>query len=222
MKDEMKDEMKDGMALPGIGNSQRSILDHLKRQGPSTIPSLARELELSVETVRSHLRSLRGEGMVERAGRRRKGPGRPQDLYRVTAASQGFFPDRHAEILQGLVEFLEDRGKEELIQRFFEERVGERRKEAVGRLDGLEGMERLEEVAAMLSEEGFMADIETREGAPPTLRLSHCPIRDLVAVSRVPCRAELSLVRDLLGGDLTRIAYIPSGDAACSYSHSGR
>lgn len=214
--------MKNDMTLPGIGNSQRLILDLLKRQGPRTIPSLARDLGFSVETVRSHLRSLRGEGMVERAGRRRRGPGRPEDLYRVSPAAEGFFPDRHAEILQDLVAFLEKRGKEELIQRFFEERVAERRKVAAGRLDGLEGLERLEEVAAMLSEEGFMADIETREGAPPTLRLSHCPIKDLVEVSRAPCRAELSLVRDLLGGDLTRIAYIPSGDAACSYSPSER
>lgn len=210
------------MTLPGIGHSQRLILDHLKRQGPNTIPSLARDLGLSVETVRSHLRSLRGEGLVERAGRRSRGPGRPEDLYQVTPGAQGLFPDRHAEVLKDLVGFLEDGGREALIQRFFEERVEQRRAAAVVRLEGLEGIQRLEEVAVMLSEEGFMARVETQDGALPTLRLSHCPIKDLVEVSRAPCRAELSLVRDLLGGDLIRVAYIPSGDAACSYSPAGR
>ena len=210
------------MVLPGLGDSQKRILDHLKRQGPGTVPSRAGELALSVETVRAHLRALQGEGMVERAGRRRRGPGRPEDLYRVSPRAQGFFPDHHGEVLRGLVEFLDGEGKEELVQRFFEERVAERRMASLGRLEGLEGIHRLQEVAAMLSEEGFMASVEVREGAPPTLRLGNCPIKELVEVSRAPCRAELSLVRDLVGSDLVRVAHIPSGDGSCSYTPAPR
>jgi predicted ArsR family transcriptional regulator len=71
------------------------------------------------------------------------------------------------------------------------------------------------EVAAILTELGFMA--RSDGDAASMLHLCHCPIRDLVEVSKVPCRAELRFVRELLGQPLTRLAYIPAGDASCSY-----
>ena len=86
----------------------------------------------------------------------------------------------------------------------------------MARLEGLEGAARLEEVARILTELGFMASSEVGRGRP-RLHLCHCPLRELVAVSRIPCRAELGFIRDMLGEPLTRLAYIPSGDAACSY-----
>jgi predicted ArsR family transcriptional regulator len=49
------------------------------------------------------------------------------------------------------------------------------------------------------------------------LRLCHCPVRELVKVTMVPCRAEVGFVTELLGEKLTRVSYIPSGHAACSY-----
>ena len=209
----------------GLGKSHRQILDQMKWWGDGTIPEVARALDLSVETVRSHMRSLRGEGLVARAGRRRSGPGRPEDIYRLTESAASLFPDRHAEILQEFVGFLEKEGDPELIHRFFHRRIELRREEAFQRLTGLQGIQRLQEVAEILSEEGFMADVETDGKGPPSLRLHHCPMRDLIDVTRAPCRAELQLVRELLGQDLTRIAYIPSGDVACSYTpsdHEGR
>lgn len=206
----------------GIGESQARILEHIKRRGASTIPEMAADLDLSVETIRTHLRSLGSERLVERRGRRRGGPGRPEILYELTEVAEGLFPNQEGRLLQGLAGFLEERGHARLVREFFDDQMERRRKSVVGRLTGLQGRERLDEVARVLSEEGFMAEVVVGEGGEEMLRLSHCPMRGLVEISREPCRAELSFMRELLGARLARVAYLPSGDGACCYALRAR
>lgn len=210
------------MILARIGESQGRILERLKRWGPGTIPDLAGALDLSVETVRTHLRSLGSEGLVERRGTRRSGPGRPEILYGLTAASEAFFPNTEGELLHELAGFLVERGDSGVVREFFEGRLEERRASAKQRLAGLEADERIDEVARILSEEGFMADVVTHGTDEKVLRLCHCPMRRLVDVTRVPCRSELEFVRRLLGRRLVRVSYIPHGDDACCYALRGK
>ena len=62
-----------------------------------------------------------------------------------------------------------------------------------------------------------MAEIEsTATGS--CLRLCHCPLREVVAVSHLPCRAEMALVEELLGEPLQRLSFMPDGASACTYS----
>ena len=202
---------------PGLGEAQRLVLGELKRRGEATVEEL-RVADLARETVRDHLKSLQGRGLVERAGSRRSGPGRPEVVYRLTGRGDELFPRRHGELLRELVEFLGEETGEEVLERFFDARTERKRRAALDRLDGLEGEARLAEVAAILSEEGFLAEaLEPGEGGDGRLRLCHCPWSELVAVSRVPCRAELGLVSELLGTSLTRESFIPDGGASCTY-----
>lgn len=204
-----------------IGESQGRILDHLKRQGSGTIPELAEALELNVETIRTHVKALGGEGLVERRGRRRSGPGRPEIVYGLTGAAEALFPDREGELLQDLAVWLEERGQGALVRSFFEEQVERRRAAVRERLQDLEGDARLEEVARVLSDEGFMAEVVTDESDQKLLRLCHCPMRKLVEVTRAPCRAELRFIREMLGDRLARVSYIPAGDSSCCYAAGG-
>jgi len=50
------------------------------------------------------------------------------------------------------------------------------------------------------------------------VRLCHCPIQDVVSVTRLPCRYEQELIAQLLQRPLHRLEYIPDGDTSCSYS----
>lgn len=204
-----------------IGESQGRIVDHLKRRGSGTIPELAEALDLNVETIRTHVKALGSEGLVERRGRRRSGPGRPEIVYGLTGAADSLFPDREGELLQDLAVWLEERGQTALVRSFFEEQVERRRAAVQERLQDLEGDARLEEVARVLSDEGFMAEVVTDENDRKLLRLCHCPMRKLVEVTRAPCRAELRFIREMLGDRLARVSYIPSGDSSCCYAAKG-
>lgn len=202
----------------GLGESQQRILEHLKRRGSSMIPAIADDVVLNVETVRAHLRALVRDGLVRRTGSRPKGPGRPEIVYELTPDGESLFPNREGELLQRLASYLEESGQPDLIRNFFDDYIDTRRAEALARLEGLEGEERLREVARILSEDGFMAEIEADKEGGALLRLCHCPMRKLVAATRAPCRAELGFVKELLGEKLARISYIPSGDSACCYA----
>ncbi len=202
---------------PGLGESQRAVLGHLKREGPATLSELADALGLSEPTLREHLDALTARGLVDATGRRSRGPGRPSRVYAITPEAERLFPNREGELLRELTAFLLREGHQDLLERFFEQRARRLDEAAEKRLQGLRGRRRLEETAAILREEGFMADVATAPGEAPRLRLCHCPIREVVAVSHLPCRSELAAVQRLLGRELQREAYMPDGDRTCTY-----
>lgn len=204
------------MKAPGLGETQRAILDLLKRRGSATIPQLAAELGLNIETVREHLRTLSAHALVRREGSLRSGPGRPEIVYALTSESETLFPRREGEVLRELATYLKETGNERLLREFIEQGIARRRDEALARVAHLEGRERLEAVAKILTELGFMAQVED-SGDTPKLRLCHCPLRALVDVTRIPCVAEIGLIGELLGDRLARLSYIPAGAPSCSY-----
>lgn len=207
--------------IPKLNSSQRAILDLLKYRGNQSIPALARALELNVETVRSHVKGLVREDLARREGSISDGPGRPEILYGLTSDAERLFPRQEPEILRRLAGYLRRTDHQDLLDDFFDEWLDERREGAMARVADLQGDERLDEVAAIMSELGFMAVVE-RSGGTRRLRLCHCPIRSLVEATRMPCRAEIGFVKELLGEELTRETYIPAGDASCSYQTATR
>lgn len=200
------------------------ILERIKRSGPSSIPDLARAFGLSAESVRAHVRDLVRSGLVEAAGKRVRGRGRPEGIWALTRDAERLFPRREAELLRGLAVHLREAGREDLLTGFLDRFEAGRRDAALRRLVGLEGEARLGEVARILTDEGYMAEIQPgTNGAPACLRLCHCPVRELVDVTRAPCRAEMRYVRALMGDELVelrlrRVEYIPDGGAACAYA----
>lgn len=208
---------------PGLGASQRRLLDRLKRRGASTLTELERASGLARESVRDHLRSLAALGLVERSEVRRAGPGRPPLLFRLSARGESLFPRREGELLAELAAFLLAEGGEERLARFFAARAEARRGPLLARVAGLSGVERVREVARILDEEGFLAEVEELSGGAGAcrLRLCHCPLAELVRVSRLPCRAELALVEELLGEAPRREEFIPEGATCCTYQVQG-
>ena len=207
------------MNAPGLGESQRLLLDALKRRGAATTAELAAELGLNAETVRDHLRTLTAYGLVRREGSARSGRGRPEIVHGLAPAAEALFPRREGEVLRQLASYLRKTGNEQLLEGFFARAVEERRAEALARVEHLEGRERLDEVARVLTELGFMAVVEEGLGAP-RLRLCHCPLRELVDATAIPCRAEIGFVAELLGERPARVSYIPAGDPACAYEET--
>jgi len=205
----------------GLGDSQRELLLAVKKAGAATLRELSSGFDLATETVREHLNALTARGLVERVGRRREGPGRPAIVYGLTDRGEALFPQREGSLLRELAEHLTESGHEELLEAFFERRIDRQRDEAERRLQGLDGEERFREVARILTEQGFMAEVELEEGGEPRLRLCHCPLKEMVAVSRLPCRAEIGFIEELLGESLDRSEYMPNGDHSCTYRASG-
>jgi DeoR family transcriptional regulator, suf operon transcriptional repressor len=200
----------------GLGETRQEVLLALKRLGNATQAQIAREVPLAPATLREHLQSLVASGLVQRQGSRHGKPGRPEVVYALTDHGNALFPNRAPQVLRELIGHLTERGYTRVLRRFFESRVAARRDAALARVNGLSGSARVQEVARILSEEGFMAQVGTSP-REPTLRLCHCPIRDVVSITRTPCQFEQLLISELLERKLHRLEYIPDGDASCSY-----
>jgi predicted ArsR family transcriptional regulator len=201
---------------PGLGEAQQAILLSLKRNGTATQAEIGRDLDYAPATLREHLRTLTTYGLIERRGSRHGKRGRPEVVYALTRRGDVCFPHRESAVLCELVAFLLEPGHGDLLDRFFADRVASRRPAALSRVRELRGLDRFQEVARILSEEGFMA-LVGGTAAEPTLRLCHCPIRNLVAVTQLPCRYEQALLGELLERPLTRLEYLPDGQPSCSY-----
>lgn len=207
----------DDLHSPGLGESQRTLLELVKRRGEATLAELETGMAVARETVRSHLDSLTAQRLIERYGVRRHGPGRPQVVYRLSAQGEALFPRREGEILAELARYILQSDRPQLLEDFFAARTTAKRARLASRLEGLTAGDRLHEIARSLSTEGFLAEAALEGGQPAGLRLCHCPLRELVAVTHLPCRAEMALVEELLGRPLERTRFMPDGDASCTY-----
>ena len=213
---------RDDLFGPGLGETQRLLLLTLKRLGAATIAELREDVGLAPATLREHLPALPLPGLVERRGTRRHERGRPEVVYGIAPAGEALFPRADATVLRELVGFLEREGQSATLGRFFRERLARRRAEGLARVSALTGAERLAEVARLFSEEGFMAEPATAADGTPALRMRHCPLRDLVAATDLPCQAEMALAQELAGQPLVRIEHGAHERRACTYGLSSR
>jgi len=208
----------DHISVPGLGLTQRELLHALKRSGPSTTGQLAEGFDLSMGTLREHIRALEARRLVERVGRRREGPGRPHVIYGLTDAGEALFPQGEAEVLVELVEYLLGSGNDELLENFFLQRAQAGYDEVANRIEKLDPDRRLQATKDLLAEAGFMPEFDQDpDTGEQVIRLCNCPLKSVVAVTRLPCRSEQRLIEALVDGDLTRFTHMPEGDENCSY-----
>ncbi len=203
---------------PGLGESQRLLLESLKLKGEATLSELGEEIVLARETMRDHLKTLKGLGLVVRTGVRRSGAGRPEVQYRLSALGEELFPQRERKLLRELVSYLIGNGHQGLLVEFFEAWGASQREDLQAQVRDLDPSDRLEAVAEILTDQGFLADVAGGQTGPPRLRIYHCPLCGLVDVCKLPCQAESALLSDLLGARLEREAFMPDGDATCTYA----
>lgn len=94
-----------GVDPAGHPPTREAALSLLLRQGECTAAELASQLDVSVQVMRRHLRSLEEEGLVE-ASPAPEGPGRPSNHWRLTETGRARFPDGSEHFALGLLHSL--------------------------------------------------------------------------------------------------------------------
>lgn len=199
-------------------DTRRELLQLVKRQGSLSLDEAMEALGMARTTVREHLLRLERKGLVERSTER-NGRGRPSLRYEMTPKAKILFPSRDGELMGQLLAFLREEGADELVTAFFESYWQERTARVKQKLaelseDDIEG--RLERLATLLEEEGFMPRVEHGEEGI-TIRECNCPFPEAVKHTRIPCRLEAAFYEALFGAEVKRSNYIPDGHPACTY-----
>ena len=196
-----------------MDSKRDTILAFVKTRGRATLGEVAAHLEVSKQGALRHMEALEAAGLATVAAAEPHGRGRPENVYRLTAAAGEHFPDGHRELTGQLVEFMSD----EQLKDFFARRSARLEAEYASRLAGLDFEARVRELAKLATEHGHMAEVvELAEGGL-AIRHCNCPIQDVAARTGLPCLNEQQMYERLLGTRVTRSTWMADAASDCTY-----
>jgi predicted ArsR family transcriptional regulator len=194
------------------------ILLLLKTDGPQATAALAATLGITGEAARQQLSRMAEDGLVESVSEEAAGRGRPRQLWHLTAAGHGQFPDGHAALtttlLSTLVAQLGTGALDAVIAGREAETLARYRAELA---DAPDLATRIRRLAVLRTAEGYMADSWQQDDGSWLLVENHCPICAAAAACAGFCRSELETFRAVLGAQIERTDHIPQGARRCAY-----
>jgi predicted ArsR family transcriptional regulator len=196
-----------------VPSTREQILVLLRRHGRLSAPRLAELLKINSVGVRRHLGLLERDGLVE-ATVEKPTRGRPAAIYRLTDAGLERFPRRYDEVAREALAFLKDHDAAALAQ-FLAWRNERLAASYAGRVDGATLAERTDALAEVLSEQGFMAEVESAPGGGLRLCQHNCTVEHLAAELPDLCTSEAELFARLLGTQVEREATVVDGAVRC-------
>lgn len=209
------------MSDDGLTPAKRRLLEILKRAGSATAANMAAMLDLTGTAVRQHLSSLEAQGLVTQEKQAAAGRGRPSSEWRLSEGAEGLFPDRHGELTVGLIGALREAFGEEGVERVIDTRARQQMSDYRERMPGARASlkSRVEALASLRSDEGYMAEVRTERPGSYLLVEHHCPICEAARSCTGLCRAELEVFQHALGeeAEISRTAHLMSGDTRCVY-----
>jgi predicted ArsR family transcriptional regulator len=196
-----------------VPSTREQILLLLRRHGRLSAPRLADLLKINSVGVRRHLGLLERDGLVE-STIEKPTRGRPAAIYRLTDAGLERFPRRYDEVAREALAFLKDHDAAALAQ-FLAWRNERLAASYAGRVDGATLAERTDALAGVLSEQGFMAEVESAPGGGLRLCQHNCTVEHLAAELPDLCTSEAELFERLLGTQVEREATVVDGAVRC-------
>lgn len=199
------------------------VLFCIKTKGPISTAVIAKDLAMTGEAARQHLQKLTSLGLVEGVQcASQTGAGRPRQNWVLTELGHQRFPDTHAQLALQLIDSVRNIFGNEGLEKLISQREGEIKTKYLSRCKSLPFVERLQELAEIRSEEGYMAHVE-QEGDSWLFIENHCPICAAATVCQNFCRSELQLFREIMGQDVTveREQYLLDGAGRCVYRVHG-
>jgi predicted ArsR family transcriptional regulator len=199
--------------------TRRTILGLLKQDGPHDALSLAARLGVSPMAVRQHLWEMQTEQLVTYDEVPRP-LGRPAKEWRLTPAADKFFPDGHADLTVGLLGAMQEAfgrgGMKRLLEARTKQQVEAYRPHVPA---GAPLAKKLESLAALRTQEGYMAQARAEGGGTYLLVENHCPICTAARGCPGLCASEQEVFEKVLGPAVSveRTEHIASGDRRCTY-----
>ncbi|MGL5871820.1 MAG: helix-turn-helix transcriptional regulator [Xenococcaceae cyanobacterium] len=199
--------------------TRRAIVNLLKQEGEMDSQQLADRLGVSAMAIRQHLYALQDEQIVSYKEEARA-MGRPAKLWHLTPAADRLFPDGYAELTLSLIDSVKEAFGDDGLERLldvktrhqidnYEKKISKRKSIA----------KKLETLADIRTEEGYMAEIEVLDDGSFLLIENHCPICSAAKACTGLCARELEVFQKVLGKDVAieRSEHILSGSRRCVY-----
>jgi len=209
--------MKDTSGAPtGFRGPKAQILLEVKRSQPITSKELSCTFGVSTNAIRRHLKELELDGSVVYV-REQRGMGAPAYVYRLTPQGEALFPNRYENALKDLLRHIEEKAGRGEINQLFADQFRARAAQLKTELADQTVEVRLQRLVRILTEEGYMAEWDSRDGA---IRLAehNCAIRAVAERYPEVCAAERRFLTEVLASQVERRTHITEGSNACEYA----
>ncbi len=209
-------------ALDGLPATRREILQFLKRNGEANTEALSAHTRITPSGARQHLAALEQDGFIT-CRDDRDGRGRPRKIYALTDAGDGLFPRAYEGLTNELLDYLNEENPD-LLMRIFDRRGHRRLDRASVRIAGLSFAGKVAELAAILDEDGYLADFIARPDGSYLIREHNCAVLAIAERHQHACSSELEFLQALLPeATVTRVAHRIAGGHFCAYEvrHNG-
>jgi predicted ArsR family transcriptional regulator len=197
--------------------TRQHIIEFLKEKGQATVDELAHVVDLTPMAVRYHLKVLQADSLIEASTiRHQDGPGRPQQVYKLTDAADEFFPEDYHGLTTYLLDELSLRLGPQGVDEVFHGLANRLASEAPPPRPNQTFEERLTEVIEFLSTKGFTVCWEA-DGDDYLIHAYSCPYRQVVKDHQGVCQLDKHVIGSMLNAFPTRIACLTTGDHHCTY-----
>ncbi|WP_426074741.1 helix-turn-helix transcriptional regulator [Janthinobacterium sp. DSP2-3-3] len=178
------------------------ILYFIKTKGPVSTATLAKTLDMTGEAARQQVQKLVAAGLIEGRQEAQAGAGRPRQNWVLTEAGNARFPDTHAQLTIKLIGSVRQLFGEAGLDKLITQREEESRSAYALACSAPDLPTRLQQLAAVRDEEGYMARVEA-DGKDWLLIEDHCPICAAARTCQGFCRSELQLFQEVVGPGAT-------------------
>lgn len=197
--------------------TRQIIIELLKERGQATVEELAEGVGLTQMAVRHHLNVLYGENLVVTSSvRRKKQPGRPQQLYSLTETASKLFPEDYYHLAGYLLDEVKNTlgtdGLEKVLSRIADKMAAESPLLHAGQ----SSEERLDQLVQFLRDKSFAARW-VKEGDDYVIRVLTCPYRQVARNHNQVCRLDMQIIKEMLNADPVLSSCIANGDEYCTY-----
>ena len=203
----------------GESKTRRAIVKLLKTEGALDSARLARKLGVTPMAVRQHLYALQHEKMVN-AEERPVPLGRPAKFWKLTREADRLFPDAYAELSVALLDAVGETFGPSGVDRLLQTRLARQKRDYAARIDrGAPLGKKLQQLAKVRTEEGYMAEVHPAGSSAFVFLENHCPICAAATACQGLCATEIELFQSALGPgvDITRTEHIVNGERRCAY-----
>ncbi|HEY9635343.1 MAG TPA: metalloregulator ArsR/SmtB family transcription factor [Coleofasciculaceae cyanobacterium] len=199
--------------------TRRAIINLLKQEGAMDSQELASRLGVSAMAVRQHLYALQEEQLVTYQEEARA-MGRPAKLWQLTPAADRLFPDSYAELTLSLLNSVKEAFGDAGLEQLLDVRTRHQINAYQALMPIQESLQqKLEALATLRTEEGYMAEIQSLDDGSFLLIEHHCPICAAATACTGLCARELEIFERVLGQDVIveRTEHIVTGARRCAY-----
>lgn len=196
--------------------TQEAVLLYLKRHGEMTIGELCELLSITSMAVRRHISGLMQEGLVL-SRMVKQSRGRPTYKYSLSEKAESLFPSGMQTLAVELLDMVFEEAGHKGVMKLLERRNEKRAARLLPRVEGKSLEQRVEEVAKIFSEDGYMTEWEKLPDGNYFIFQRHCALHDLANKYRQLCALEPQLMETLLGVKVTREKYMLQNDPVCGY-----